>query len=223
MDFATKQKIMAEVDAKKLIAIVRGVERDKLIPLAQALYDGGIRLLEVTYSANKSVADEETADRIRMLAEAFKGKLYVGAGTVLTKEQVKLTYKAGGQFIISPNVSKSVIKTTAKLGMISMPGALTPSEATDAVAYGADYIKLFPVSNLGPSYVKAVRAPLSNIKFLAVGGIDENNMADYLKVGVCGFGIGTNIVNQKMIDADDYASITELAKKYVEVIEKETK
>lgn len=223
MDFATKQKIMAEVDAKKLIAIVRGVEREKLIPLAQALYDGGIRLLEVTYSANKSVSDEETADRIRMLAESFKGKLYVGAGTVLTKEQVKLTYKAGGQFIISPNVSKSVIKTTAKLGMISMPGALTPSEATDAVSYGADYIKLFPVSNLGPAYVKAVRAPLSNIKFLAVGGIDENNMADYLKVGVCGFGIGTNIVNQKMIDADDFASITELAKKYVEVIEKETK
>lgn len=223
MDQMTKQKVMAEVDAKKLIAIVRGVEREKLVPLAQALYDGGIRLLEVTYSANKSVSDEETADRIRMLAEEFKGKLYVGAGTVLTKEQVKLTHKAGGQFIISPNVSKSVIKTTAKLGMVSMPGALTPSEATDAVDYGADYIKLFPVSNLGPSYVKAVRAPLSNIKFLAVGGIDENNMADYLKVGVCGFGIGTNIVNQKMIDAGDFASITELAKKYVEVIEKETK
>ena len=223
MDFATKQKIMAEVDAKKIIAIVRGVERDKLIPLAQALYDGGIRLLEVTYSANKSVSDEETADRIRMLAEAFKGKLYIGAGTVLTKEQVKLTHKAGGQFIISPNVSKSVIKTTAKLGMISMPGALTPSEATDAVDYGADYVKLVPATNLGPSYVKAVRAPLSNIKFLAVGGIDENNMADYLKVDVSGFGIGTNIVNQKMIDAGDFASITELAKKYVEVIEKETK
>ncbi len=223
MDLATKQKIMAEVDAKKLIAIVRGVEREKLIPLAQALYDGGIRLLEVTYSANKSVSDEETAERIRMLAEAFKGKLYIGAGTVLTKEQVKLTHKAGGQFIISPNVSKSVIKTTAKLGMISMPGALTPSEATDAVDYGADYVKLFPATNLGPSYVKAVRAPLSNIKFLAVGGIDENNMADYLKVDVSGFGIGTNIVNQKMIDAGDFASITELAKKYVEVIEKETK
>lgn len=223
MDQVTKQKIMAEVDERKLIAIVRGVAKEKLIPLAQALYDGGIRLLEVTYSANKSVSDEETAERIRMLAEEFKGKLYIGAGTVLTKEQVKLTHKAGGQFIISPNVSKSVIKTTAKLGMISMPGALTPSEATDAVDYGADYVKLFPATNLGPSYVKAVRAPLSNIKFLAVGGIDENNMADYLKVGISGFGIGTNIVNQKMIDAEDYASITELAKKYVEVIEKETK
>jgi 2-keto-3-deoxy-6-phosphogluconate aldolase len=98
----------------------------------------------------------------------------------MTKEQVKITMKNGGQFIISPNTDKKVITTSKKLNMVSIPGALTPSEAVSATGWGADFVKLFPATNLGPSYIKAISAPLSNIKFLAVGGIDENNMNDYL-------------------------------------------
>ena len=99
-----------------------------------------------------------------------------------------------------------------------MPGALTPSEIKMAVDFGADFVKLFPVSNFGPDYVKAVKAPLSNVKFTAVGGIDENNMKDYIKVGVSGFGIGTNIVNKKMIEENNYEAITELATRYVDAL-----
>ena len=102
--------------------------------------------------------------------------------------------------------------------MVSMPGALTPSEAEKAHIFGADFVKLFPASNFGPEYVKAVKAPLSHIKFTAVGGIDENNMADYIKVGVSGFGVGTNIVNKKMLEENDYEGITLLAEKYVSVL-----
>ena len=82
----------------------------------------------------------------------------------------------------------------------------------------ADFVKLFPVTNMGVYYLKAIKAPLSHIRLLAVGGINENNIADYLKAGACGFGIGSNIVNKKLIDAGDYATITELAKKYTKVI-----
>lgn len=213
-----KQKIIDTVNEKKLIAILRGVPEDKLIPLAEALYAGGIRLLEVTFNLNKSVSDEATGKMIKMLSEKFKGRMYIGAGTVMTKEQVKITKKNGGQFIISPNTDKKVIKASHRLNMVSMPGALTPSEAFSASIWGADFVKLFPASNLGPSYIKAISAPLSNIKLLAVGGIDENNMKDYLKAGVSGFGIGTNIVNKKLLNENNYEAIEELAKKYVDTV-----
>ena len=102
--------------------------------------------------------------------------------------------------------------------MVSIPGALTPTEIQQAHLSGADFVKLFPISSLGPDYVKAVKAPLSNVKLLAVGGITENNMADYLKSGGCGFGVGSNIVKMSMVDNDDYEGITALAKKYVAIV-----
>ena len=195
-----REKVIKAIEKEKIVVIVRGVESDKLIPLAKAMYDGGIRLLEITYSANGSVSDEDTAKNIKMLAKEFEGKMYIGAG---------------GKFIISPDTNKEVIEETIKLGLVSMPGALTPSEIQSAHIYGADFVKLFPVSNFGIGYVKAVKAPLSHIKMLAVGGVDENNMADYLKAGISGFGIGTNIVNKKLIDEGKFDEITHLAKKYV--------
>lgn len=209
-----KNKVIEKVLEEKIIAIVRGIESSKLIPMAEAMYDGGIRLLEVTYSANGSVSDEETAENIRRLAKYYEGKMFIGAGTVITPKQVELTANAGGRFIISPDTNEAVIKRTCELGLVSMPGALTPTEIQTAHRFGADFVKLFPITNMGVDYVKAVKAPLSHIKLLAVGGIDENNMVEYLDAGVCGFGIGSNIVNKRLIDAGDFAAVTELAKKY---------
>ncbi len=203
------------VERERLVVIVRGVQRDKLIPLAEAMYEGGVRLLEITYSANRAVSDTETAENIAMLKSHFGDKMFIGAGTVLTCEQVALTAKAGGQFIISPNTKKVVIEETRRLGLVSMPGAFSPSEIEDAHEYGADFVKLFPVTDLGAGYVKAVKAPLSHIKLLAVGGIDLDNMAHYRKAGVCGFCIGSNITDKKMIAEGDWEGITALARKYV--------
>ena len=213
-----KKRVCQAIKENKLIAIVRDVPLDKIVSLAQALYDGGIRLLEITYFADGSVADTTVAEAIKLLAETFKEKMYIGAGTVLTVSQVKLTYDAGGCFIISPNVSESVINETCKLDMVSIPGALTPTEIVNAKEFGADFIKLFPITTLGTSYVKAIKAPLTNVDLLAVGGIDENNMADYLNVGISGFGVGTNIINKKMIKEGDFEGITQLAKKYMAVL-----
>lgn len=211
-------KVIEAVEKNKIVVIVRGIEKEKLIPLAQAMYDGGIRLLEITYSADKSISDEETAQNIKMLTEHFGDKMYIGAGTVLTEEQVAMTRDARGKFIISPDTNPDVIKMTKKLGLVSMPGALSPSEIQAAHRSGADFVKLFPAVNLGIDYVKAVKAPLSHIKLLAVGGINESNMSDYLKAGVCGFGIGSNIVSKKLVDANDFNAVTELAKKYTDAL-----
>lgn len=213
-----RDKVIKTIEQEKLVVIVRGIEREKLIPLAEAMYEGGIRLLEVTYSANGSVSDEDTAENIRMLSEHFEGRMYIGAGTVITPGQVELTKKAGGQFIISPDAYEEVIKKTKELDMVSMPGALTPTEIQAAHRAGADFVKMFPITNMGPEYVKAVKAPLSHIKLLAVGGVDHTNMGEYLKAGVCGFGVGSNIINKKMLEANDYAGITRLAEEYVAVV-----
>ena len=153
--------VIKTIEEEKLIVIVRGIAKDKLLPLAKAMYDGGVRLLEVTYSSNGKVTDEQTAEMIATLSKEFDGKMYIGAGTVIKESQVELTKKAGGCFIISPDTYENVIKKTKELDMVSMPGALTPSEIQTAHRAGADFVKLFPITNLGVGYVKAVKAPLS--------------------------------------------------------------
>ena len=209
-----KKKIIDVIKKEGLIVIVRGIDKNKLIPLAQAMYDGGVRLLEDTYSANGAVSDEETAENIHALCNHFGEKMYIGAGTVLTEKQVELTKEAGGGFIISPNTKERVIQRTVELGMVSIPGAFSPSEIEAAYEFGADFVKLFPVTNLGTEYVKAVKAPLSHIDLLAVGGIDLDNIPLYKQAGVCGFGIGSNITDKSMIANEDWQGIAELAGRY---------
>ena len=213
-----KEKIIEQIVDNKFIVIVRGIERNYLVQLAEALYDGGVRLLEITYSANKSVSDEETADNIKLLAEHFGDRMAIGAGTVLTEEQVCLTAKAGGKFIISPDTNANVIKKTNELGLVSIPGALTPSEIQFAHNSGADFVKLFPITNMGTAYVKAVKAPLSHIKLLAVGGVNKDNASDFIKAGVCGIGAGGNLVNKEWIINGEFDKITALAKEFTENI-----
>ena len=213
-----RSRIIDAINEHKIVAIVRGVPREKLVLLAEALYEGGIRLLEITYSADGRVSDTDTAESIAELVNAMGDRMYIGAGTVLTEEQVRLTAEAGGSFIISPNVDADVIVKTRELGLVSMPGALTPTEICQAHKYGADFVKLFPVSDLGVGYVKAVKAPLSHVRLLAVGGITDGNMKEYLDAGVCGFGIGSSLTDKKMIAECDWDGITALAEKYVAVI-----
>ena len=210
-----KQNVIDSIKKEKLIVIVRGVEKEKLIPLTEAMYRGGVRALEMTYTSNGSVSDEETSQRIAMLCDRFGDRMSIGAGTVLTEKQVMLTKAAGGSFIISPNTKAEVIQSTVANGLVSIPGALTPSEIEAAYEYGADLVKLFPVTSLGTEYIKAVRAPLAHIPLLAVGGIDLNNIQSYLRAGICGVGIGSNIVSKTLVANSDWDSISRLAEQYV--------
>ena len=210
-----RENIIKAIKENKIIVIVRGVQREKLIPLTEALYEGGIRLLEVTYSADGRVSDQSTAENIKMLCEHFREEMYIGAGTVLTQKQVSLTKDSGGKFIISPDTYKEVIEKTRELDLVSLPGAMTPSEIQQAHRFGADFVKLFPAANLGTGYIKAIKAPLSHIDLLAVGGINESNLSEYLKAGVCGVGVGANIVNREMLNNGDYGAIKRLAQIYV--------
>lgn len=213
-----KDTIIELIKNYRLIAIIRNVEREDLIPLCNALYEGGVRLVEITFSSDE-LRDERIACDIRLVSEHFDGKLVVGAGTVVTPNQVQMTRDAGGKFIISPNTSKEVINETKKCGLVSIPGALTPTEIVDAYTFGADFVKVFPVGKSGSEYIKAIKAPLSYIPLLAVGGVDLDNLKEYLATGIIGVGIGSNIVHKGYIKQKDFAAIQRLASEYVEIIE----
>lgn len=203
-----------QIEKNKVIVIVRGIEKEKLIPMCQAIYDGGLRLIECTYDANGKISDEEIAGNIKMLADHFEGKMLVGAGTVLTEKQVELTKKAGGKFIISPDTTPDIIKKTKEEKLVSIPGALTPSEITLANRSGADFVKIFPMDMMGVKYIKDLKAPLSHVKMLAVGGVTSDNMKDYLDAGASGIGIGSGVVNKKLISENNFEEIAKLAMNY---------
>lgn len=204
------------IEENKIIVIVRGVERKKLVSLCEAMYRGGIRIVECTYDATGKISDEEISENIKSLVENFGDKMVIGAGTVLTKKQVALTKAVGGKFIISPDTNPKIIKYTKRQGLVSIPGALTPSEIALSARAGADFVKVFPVNLFGPDYIKTIKAPLSHIKLLAVNGITAENMNEYLSAGAVGVGVGGGIADKKLIAENDFEGITIAAQKYCE-------
>ena len=212
------QKIIDSILKEKIIVIVRGISKDKLLEFAEAVYNGGIRVLECTFDAKGETTDEETAEKIKLLSGHFGDRMLIGAGTVLNEKQVELTKNAGGKFIISPDTNPSIIKKTKSEGLISIPGALTPSEAVVAHNSGADFVKIFPVADFGAKYIKNITAPLSHIRFLAVGGVTAENIKEFLNAGALGVGIGSDIANKKLIEANDFKKIELSAKRYVDVV-----
>ena len=214
---ATREDIIQAVLDNKIIVIARGLEKEQLYKTVEAMQKGGIRMVEVTFDQSGKISDAETAANIRMLCEKFGNTMFIGAGTVMSEEQVETAAGAGAQFIISPDCYEPVIRKTRELGLVSMPGCLTPTEAAMAHRWGADFVKLFPNSEFKLSYLKALMAPLSHIKFLSVGGVNENNLREFLDAGACGVGL-TGIVNKKLIAEGKYDEITKLAELYVSKI-----
>ena len=213
-----RESIIDLIEKEKIIAIVRGAEPEQCEAVAKALYAGGIRLMEITYDQKRPESWQATANAIGALAREYEGRMFVGAGTVTSPELVELTAKAGGAFIISPDTDVAVIKKTRELGLVSMPGAMTPSEIKTAHNAGADFVKLFPVGSLGAGYLKAVKAPLSHIKIMAVGGVNEENAAEFLKAGAAGLGVGGNLAKKAWIEAGEYDRLTAAAKALVEAV-----
>ena len=168
---------------RKIVAIVRGLSPEYLVRLGHAFEEGGIGLMEVTYDQKAPETWKDTAAGIEAVEKEFGDRLLVGAGTVITLEQVAMTYNAGGHYLVTPTTQPNIIRAGKALGLGLYPGALTPSEILSAYEEGADAVKVFPVSSLGPGYIKAVRAPLSHIPLMAVGGVNEKNAADYISRG----------------------------------------
>lgn len=211
-----REEIIKDIENKKIIVIMRGFTDEQLVKSVEAMVNGGIGLVEITFDQSGAVSNEQIAKSIRMLKERFNDRVRIGAGTVMTEEQVQLAYEAGAEYIISPDCCESVIRKTRELGMVSMPGCFTPTEAANAHRYGADFVKLFPNSEVNISYLKALAVPLSHIRFLAVGGVNANNMKEYLNAGAKGIGVATAIADKAAIANGNYQKITDLARKFTE-------
>lgn len=210
-----REAIIQKVLDKKIVAIVRGVYGQDALGLAKALYAGGIELLEVTFDQSKPESLNRTSDTVKLLCQELGDKMCFGAGTVTTMEMLDLAKEAGASFIVSPDFNPEIIKATVEAGMVSMPGAMTPTEILTAYRAGADFVKVFPTSTLGAAYIKGVRGPLNHIRLLAVGGVNEKNIGEFLAAGCVGAGVGGNLVNKTWIANGEWDKITALAKEFV--------
>ena len=171
-----------------LVAIIRGVTPDEVEAIGEALFAGGIRIVEVPLNSPDPLAS------IRRLAARLKGRALVGAGTVLDEKQVAQVAEAGGRIVVSPSTDAAVIRATVAAGMVSSPGYFTPSEAFEALKAGAHALKLFPAEGASPTVLKAQKAVLpKDVPVLAVGGIQPDTMRPWLDAGAAGFGLGGGV------------------------------
>lgn len=210
------QEVLKKILEEKIVAIVRGMPREVVYNLAEAYSKGSLHCVEVTFDQTSEENRKVTLETIEMLSR-MEG-MCVGAGTVMTVEQVRLAAQAGAKYIISPNTKENVIAETKKLGLISIPGAMTPSEIADAYEMGADIIKLFPTAFLGLNYVKNIKAPLKHIPIMATGGVTPANVADYIGAGCVAVGVGGKLVDKEAIAEGDFKKIEAVAKEYTDIL-----
>ncbi len=214
-------RTMERIKKEKVIAIVRGVTSEDIIETAKALLRGGISNMEITFTHNTPAGINETLESICSVKDFFGDEINLGAGSILSVQEVELASKAGADYMISPNTDPRVITKTKELGRISIPGALTPSEICCAYENGGDMVKLFPAGALGLEYVNALMAPLNHIPVCAVGGIYPENIRGFLKAGVQCFGIGGNLVSIESVRKKDFLELTRTAIQYRQMIDDE--
>jgi 2-dehydro-3-deoxyphosphogalactonate aldolase len=181
------------MDHRHIIAILRGITPDESVAVCTALVDAGITLIEVPLNSPNAV------DSIGRAARALSDRAEIGAGTVLTPEDVRAVAGAGGTFIVSPDTNAEVITETVRLGLKSYPGVFSPTDAFTAIRSGATGLKFFPAEVLGTKGIKAMKAVLpKDMPVYAVGGANPDNFSDYFDVGCTGFGLGTYIFKPGM-------------------------
>lgn len=217
-----RERMKSALLESRLVVIARGMEAAQMIDVAEALYGGGVRVLECTFDHWREDCVAANRRLISVLASRFEGRMQIGAGTVLSVGEAEAAVDAGAGFIISPGADEAVIRATRRLGAVSIPGAYTPTEIVAAWNAGADFVKLFPAGEMGPGYIKAIRAPLAHIPMLAVGSVTRENIPLLLKSGVCGFGIGGSLLSKALIDAGDYEAIRLRAQEYSRLVRGES-
>lgn len=207
---------MSKVDAlkilleKKIVAIMRAKDSEQLIETARAIRAGGMTVIEVTMTTPNALSVIEKARSM------FNNDVLFGAGSVLDAETARAAILAGAQFIVCPSLKLETINMCKRYSIPVMPGAFTPTEILTAWEHGADIVKVFPTSLGGASYIKAVKAPLPQVRLAAVGGVNLTNIAEFFKAGCEVVGIGGELVSQDLLDKRDFETITDRATKFLQ-------
>ncbi|WP_261301944.1 bifunctional 4-hydroxy-2-oxoglutarate aldolase/2-dehydro-3-deoxy-phosphogluconate aldolase [Paenibacillus andongensis] len=200
-----REQGLKEIERTRIIAIVRGVQEAHILSLADALLKGGITVMEVTLN---------TPGALRMISELQDKSgqhMFIGAGTVLDLEDAKKAVQAGASFLVTPNMDEEVIRWASTEGIPIFPGAMTPTEIVKAWKAGATAVKVFPSASLGLTYIKELMGPLDQIPLIAVGGVTEENIKQFLNIGCYGLGIGGSLINLKEIAAGRFEWVTDKA------------
>jgi 2-dehydro-3-deoxyphosphogluconate aldolase/(4S)-4-hydroxy-2-oxoglutarate aldolase len=203
--------VLSQILENKIVAIIRGANRDDILKIVIALQLGGVKILEITLNSPGALSV------IEQLANKMADKMIIGAGTVLDAATAKAAIEAGSKFIISPNVNIETIQITKHYRVVSIPGAYTPTEIVNAYTNGGDIIKIFPASSA--NYIKELRGPLSHIPMMPTGGINPENILEFKKAGAVAFGIGSALINTKQKITEEYLKqVTENAHKFVQAV-----
>ena len=213
-----KEQVLEIIDEHRIFAISRAADPGKMTRLAHALFDGGIRAMELTLDQKNADERAGTLKMISALAKEMKGRMIIGAGTVLSAQQARLAAEAGAQFIVAPSTDASVIEAARELSLVAIPGGYTPTEIMTAHNAGADYVKLFPADEMGVSYIKSVCAPISHVKLMAVGNVNTDTLGAYMDAGCFGAGVGGSLVNKKRMAEGRFDLISEYAAELVSIV-----
>jgi 2-dehydro-3-deoxyphosphogluconate aldolase/(4S)-4-hydroxy-2-oxoglutarate aldolase len=206
---ASRTDVTAQIEREGIVAVIRIKEPQKLRAVVEAIAEGGVRALEVTMTVPGAVG------LIRDLAPTLPQGFVVGAGTVLDAETVTRVIDAGAQFVVSPVFRRSVIDACHERGVPAMPGCFSPTEILDAWEAGADVVKVFPATALGPGYFRDVRGPMPQVKLMPTGGVTLDNAGDWIRAGAVAVGVGTALLDAKAIAAGDFTVLRANAERIV--------
>jgi 2-dehydro-3-deoxyphosphogluconate aldolase/(4S)-4-hydroxy-2-oxoglutarate aldolase len=204
--------VLQQILDSGIVAVVRAPQAEQLVGVARALVHGGVHAIEITMTVPDAI------EVLRKVASDLAGEILLGAGTVLDAETARAAILAGAEYIVAPTVNRQVITLCRRYGKVVMPGAFTPTEILSAWQAGADVVKVFPADLGGPNYLKAVLAPLPQVRLMPTGGVDLATAPEFLRAGACCLGVGSALVDKEAIRQRDFDRITKLAQQFVNLV-----
>lgn len=208
-----KNEVLEKVKSLGLLAVIRGPSPDLTVQMVEALVNGGVKGIEITYSTPNA---EEV---VKSLSKKFGDSIVLGMGTLTKPEQAESAKAAGANFLVSPVCEKTLVEAMVKSGLLTMAGALTPTEVFQAYSLGTDVVKIFPGSVGGPAYIKALKGPFPQIPMMPTGGVNASNVAEWFAAGVVAVGAGSELCPPQLAKEGKFNEISQKAAEFVKVIQ----
>lgn len=209
-----RQQILNSLISSGIIAVIRLSEDKKIDYIISALSEGGVKSLEITMTTPNAI------DIIKNISKKNKGDFLIGVGSVLDPETANTAIHSGAQFIVSPILNVDIIKMGHRYDKVVIPGAFTPTEIINAWESGGDIVKVFPATVLGPKYFKDIHGPMPQVKLSPTGGVNINNAADFIKAGAVCLGVGSALIDKKLVENSDWEELSKRAATLVEEVRK---
>ena len=206
------EQIYQAIKKHGIVAIVRGVSIEKIVPLGNTFNEAGIKVMEITCNT------PGVTEMIGKVSRQLKGRMYIGAGTVITKQLCEDVIQAGAQFVVAPDINPEVISYCIDKNIPVIPGAATPTEILTAKRLGATMVKIFPAGVLGTDYIRQLRGPIDDMDFVAVGKVTIDSIPEFISAGCVAVGLGSGLVRKNLVEAEDWPQLTEVVRQYVQKV-----